>query len=66
MADLPTRYGRPPSHDDISRALHSVRTGLSSELSSYTPANATDWTGTPPTTLAEALDRIAAALGPIA
>lgn len=32
----------------------------------YTPANASDWTGTAPTTVAEALDRIAAALGPIA
>lgn len=31
----------------------------------YTPAETTDWTGADPTTIAEALDRIAAALGPI-
>ena len=31
----------------------------------YSPANASDWTGVPPTTVAEALDRVAAALGPI-
>jgi len=28
---------------------------------SYTPATASDWTGTPPTTIQEALDRLAAA-----
>jgi len=32
----------------------------------YTPAVGTDWTGADPTTIAEAIDRIAAALGPIA
>jgi len=32
----------------------------------YTPAVSADWTGADPTTVAEALDRIAAALGPIA
>jgi hypothetical protein len=26
----------------------------------YTPADATDWAGTPPTTISEALDRLAA------
>lgn len=31
----------------------------------YTAANATDWSGTAPTTVAAALDRLAAALGPI-
>jgi hypothetical protein len=34
--------------------------------SSYEAADSADWSGNPPTTLAEALDRIAAALGPIA
>jgi hypothetical protein len=33
---------------------------------SYTPADTTKWTGADPTTIAQALDRIAAALGPIA
>lgn len=32
----------------------------------YTPAVTANWTGADPTTVAEALDRIAAALGPIA
>jgi len=32
----------------------------------YSPADTTKWTGTDPTTIKEALDRIAAALGPIA
>jgi hypothetical protein len=32
----------------------------------YTPDDTNDWTGADPTTIAEALDRIAAALGPIA
>ncbi len=33
---------------------------------SYTPAVAANWSGTPPATVREAFDRIAAALGPIA
>ena len=37
-------------------------TGLSFD---YTPAVLADWSGTAPTSLAEALDRIAAALTPI-
>ena len=32
----------------------------------YTPADSSKWTGADPTTVAAALDRIAAALGPIA
>jgi len=32
-----------------------------STSTSYTPATASDWTGTPPTTIQEALDRLAAA-----
>lgn len=32
----------------------------------YTPADTTKWTGADPTTVQQALDRIAAALGPIA
>jgi hypothetical protein len=32
----------------------------------YTPAVSGDWTGSDPTTVNQALDRIAAALGPIA
>lgn len=39
-------------------------TKISSE--SYTAASSSDWSGSAPTTLKEALDRIAAALGPIA
>lgn len=35
-------------------------------MDAYTPAVSGDWTGSAPTTIAAALDRIAAALGPIA
>ena len=31
----------------------------------YTPASSSDWSGSPPTNLQQALDRIAAAIGPI-
>jgi len=41
-------------------------TGATGASASYTPADSADWTGADPTTVAEALDRIAAALGPIA
>ena len=40
--------------------------GLDLGASSYTPADSANWTGADPTTIAEAIDRIAAALGPIA
>jgi hypothetical protein len=35
---------------------------LESRTGPYTPANAADWSGSPPTTISEALDRIAARL----
>lgn len=41
-------------------------TGNSDATGSYTPAVTGDWTGVDPTTVGDALDRIAAALGPIA
>ena len=50
---------------NVQRALDQVR-GRVDTLNAYSPAAPADWTGSPPTTLAEALDRIAAALGPIA
>lgn len=40
--------------------------GLELGASPYTPADSANWTGADPTTIAEAIDRIAAALGPIA
>lgn len=39
---------------------------LSASTVAYTPADSANWTGADPTTIAEAIDRIAAALGPIA
>jgi hypothetical protein len=36
------------------------------DAANYTPSDSANWTGTDPTTIAEAIDRIAAALGPIA
>lgn len=36
------------------------------EATAYTPSNVSDWSGTAPSSLQDALDRLAAALGPIA
>lgn len=60
MADLPTRYGQAPSHDDVSRALSSIRKDFQGTKVAYTPGEASDWADPPPTTIAEALDRLAA------
>lgn len=46
--------------------LETSLTGLQETSAAYHPADPTKWSGKPPTSLAEALDRIAAALGPIA
>lgn len=46
--------------------MHQQLNDTTGEQVAYTPAVAANWTGTPPTTIAAALDRIAAALGPIA
>lgn len=35
------------------------------EATEYTPANVSDWSGTAPTSLQNALDRLAAAAGPV-
>ena len=54
--------------DRVEAALQRAREAASSEAtaaSSYTPASSADWNNDPPTTVQEALDRIAAALGPI-
>lgn len=48
-------------NDQTSATLATLRTDVDA-ASTYTVADATDWTGTAPTTIAEALDRIAAAL----
>lgn len=50
---------------DIEEAFTRVRKDLDS-AGNYTAAVAADWSGSPPATIAEALDRLAAALGPIA
>ena len=44
---------------------NSVISGLGSGSVSYTPASSTNWNDDPPATIAAALDRIAARLGPI-
>lgn len=51
---------------DTESAASSTEEAGTADGTSYTPAVAADWTGTAPTTVQEALDRIAAALGPIA
>lgn len=55
--------GRPEAdRGNVQRALN--RAG-SSEGTSYTPANVVHWNGTAPTTVQQALDRIAAMIGPV-
>lgn len=56
--------GRPEAdHRNVLRALERLRAQAGD--GSYAPANAGHWNGTAPTTLAEALDRIAAMIGPV-
>ena len=62
--------GRP--EDDrgrLQRVIDGLRTDIvdasAADAVTYTPASAADWNGTPPATVGEALDRIAAMLGPI-
>lgn len=52
--------------DRTEQALERLYGEATSAATAYTPAVAADWSGDPPTTVQEALDRIAAALGPIA
>lgn len=39
--------------------------GAPGDATAYTPAVGADWSDDPPATIAEALDRLAAAMGPI-
>lgn len=48
--------------DSVKLTTDGLDTRVSS-LESYSPANADKWAGTPPTTLAEAIDRIAETFG---
>jgi len=64
-----TTTGRPElsalegSVRDMGTDLHRQMGELSAEDISYTPGDASDWVSPAPTTLAEALDRLAAAGG---
>ena len=53
--------------DEIGLELESIDETIASGLAAvpYTPLDATDWTAPAPTNLQQALDRIAAAIGPI-
>lgn len=56
--------GRPEAdHRNVLRALDGLRS--TAGAGSYTPANVGHWNGTAPATIAEALDRIAAMIGPV-
>jgi hypothetical protein len=56
--------GRPEAdHRNVLRALDRMRADAGD--GTYTPAVIAHWNGTAPTTIAEALDRIAAFIGPI-
>lgn len=50
--------------EDVNAQLSTLNTDVSGS-SAYTPAVDADWNNDPPATFADALDRIAAALGPI-
>jgi hypothetical protein len=61
--NLESLTGRPEADArNIQRALD--RMAASGSIS-YSPANAAHWNSDPPSTVAEALDRLAAMLGPI-
>lgn len=49
----------------LERSVQQHLDGIRADMQSYTPRDASAWTAPAPTTVAEALDRIAAALGPI-
>lgn len=61
-----------PAHVELEAAVrraldqtHAQLGALAASDIAYTPASLTAWSGTAPSTVGEALDRIAAALGPI-
>lgn len=61
---LESLTGRPePDARNIQRALDALR--ASADGGTYTAANASHWSGAAPTTIAAALDRIAAMIGPV-
>lgn len=53
------------SEDDRGRIQRALDRASSSGGVSYTPASVAHWSGTAPATLQDALDRIAAMIGPI-
>ncbi len=60
---LESLTGRPEGDArNIQRALDAM---ASSGSISYSPANSAHWNADPPATVAEALDRIAAMIGPV-
>lgn len=61
-----------PAHTGLETNIRRMADQMHSQLNamdggdvSYHPSSVTDWSGNPPRTIAQALDRIAAALGPI-
>ncbi len=65
---LPVAGNDPAANGrSVQRALDGMREDVEALDAgiAYSPSTPSDWSGSPPTTIAEALDRIAAALGPI-
>lgn len=63
MSDLPKRsYSQETDrlHADTELALKRVRDDFDAANIAYSSGTPGDWSGTPPTTVAEALDRLAA------
>lgn len=63
MSGIPSRnYGQLGNklQADVSRSLHGLE-GEVAEARAYSPAAPGDWDGSPPSTVRQALDRLAAA-----
>lgn len=59
---LPRRPGQDrTAQNDIARGLDLLKNELTTTTAAYTPGNSAHWSGDP-TTIAEAIDRIAAAV----
>lgn len=65
MTEFNKRFGLPPGaaalRNDVEDALSRQRTSLTTELEAYDPGDPSQWASPPPTTVREALDRLAKA-----
>lgn len=63
--------GREAAESNAERALGAQRRAFENQINgldasiAYTASTPADWSGSPPATIAEALDRLAALVGPV-